>query len=37
MDGSFKLKQFLKFGFLIDKIKNLGPNMKHGVNSGVFM
>ena len=36
MDEGFKLKLFPKFGTLIDKIKNLGPNLKQGINSGLF-
>ena len=28
---------FGKFGTLIDKIKNMGTNLKHGINSGPIM
>ena len=34
---SVKLKQFYKFGTFIDKIKNLGPNLKHDIKFGLFM
>ncbi len=36
MDKGFKLKLFYKFETLIDKIKNLGPNLKHDLNSVFF-
>ena len=32
MDKDFKLKQFQKFRILIGKIKDLGPNLKQGIN-----
>ena len=36
-DGqSFKLKWFFKVGTLIDIMKNLGPNLKQGMNCRPF-
>jgi len=36
MDSGFKSKQFHKSRALIDEIKNLGSNLKYGINIGPF-
>lgn len=36
MDKGFKLKQFHKFGALIDKILNLWPNMNQCINLDLY-
>ena len=32
----FQLKQLFKLGILVNKIKILGPNLKHNINFGNF-
>lgn len=36
MNKGFKLKLFYKFETFIDKIKNLGPNLKYDLNLVFF-